>query len=78
MRHDIHIQHHVIGRIDAHHHILAIRYCGLQHTFVGYPVGIAEMFRINDVFTLRPPMVVAVDNGFNIMVEEVKIVVFQL
>ena len=73
VRHDIHVQQHV-STDNVQHYILAIRDDGL-HLFVANPVCIANMFRINDVFALRPPTVAARDYRFNITVEEVKIVV---
>ena len=78
MRHDIHVQHHVGGRIDVHHHILAVRDRGLQRALVGDPVGIADMFGIDDVFALHAPEAAALDDGIDVMVEEVEVVVFQL
>ena len=78
MRHDIHVQRHVGSCIDVHHHIHAIRDCGLKLVILeGQPVGIAEMFSVYDVLVLQPPQAAGVDNGFYVMVEEVKIVVFQ-
>ena len=78
MRHDIHVQRHGAGRIDVHHHILAARDRGLQYALVVEPVCIDDMFKLRGVLALHAPDAAAVDNGFGVMMEEVKIIVFQL
>ena len=78
VRRDIHVQRHFVVRNDMHRHVLAVRDRGLHHVVVGGPVGIAEVFGINDVFALQAPDTVALDNGFDVAVEEDEIVVFQL
>ena len=78
VRHDIHVQRHGGVRNNMHRHILAVRDRSLDGALVGDPVGIAETLVVYDVLTLHAPEIAAVDNGFDVAVEEFEIIVSQL